>query len=84
MVKRRSKVHKAAGKASVPLAPDMYDEVDTFHREKDTVFDDDDIVSEDGDDDDEVDGILGLSDSDVDSDADLEAGGKLAKSAHPD
>jgi hypothetical protein len=76
---------KRAGKNAVvagkPLADEMYDDVDKFHKDNDLRFE-----SEIGDDDEELDeeeeeGVMDLDDSEeADSDDDLEAGGQLAKS----
>lgn len=62
------------------LPDDLLDEVDKFHKESES-----DSLDEgrnmDQDDSDDVEAVLDLDDSEDDSDADLEAGGKLAKGA---
>jgi hypothetical protein len=61
------------------LPDDMLDEVDRFHKDADSESLDD-AVEYDVDEDD-VEGALDFEDSEPDSDEDVRAGGKLAKSA---
>lgn len=61
---------------SAPLAEDMYDEVDLFHKDDDSASLDD---GRNSDEEPELEALADLDDSEDDSDADLEAGGTLAK-----
>jgi hypothetical protein len=62
------------------LPDDMLDDVDKFHKAEDSDSLDEGRNMEQ-DDSDDVEAVLDLDDSEDDSDADLEAGGKLAKGA---
>jgi hypothetical protein len=61
------------------LPDDMLDEVDKFHKDADSESLDDAL--NEYDEEDAVEGALDFEDSEPDSDEDVKAGGKLAKSA---